>query len=123
MTVEISIKQTRETVETGYQVKTEVTFVSGISDHIFVFNTETDEYEHVAIPYDIYTYPETRAEAISSGAAYYRKTEVTVEFPQLNTAQAAAEYTANRVGYLTHLYGSATNDFIGTSTYTFSENA
>ena len=121
MTVQIDVSQERTSVEKGYKVKTEVTFVEGITDHIFVFNAETQVFSHVAVPFDIYTFPESKIDADNTGAPYYRATSAEVVYDQLNTAQAEAEYTVERVSYLTHQYGSATNQFVGQSNYSFSE--
>jgi hypothetical protein len=122
MTVKVDVTQERTSQETTYDVRTTVTFVSGITDHIFVFNAETEVFSHVAVPYDIYNYPESKLEADNAGLHYFRKTEVIQSFDALDVAQAAAEYTIERVSYLTQQYGSATNQFVGTSNFSFSEN-
>ncbi len=123
MTVSITVEQNRESVPTGYQITTEVTAVEDITAYIFTHYVESESFAHVAYPYDIYNYPETRAEAIALGKDFYRSEVAVTLFPNIDTAQASAEYTMARVKHLTDTYGAATNDFVGTTTETYVEGA
>jgi hypothetical protein len=117
--VEIKLKQTR-TIEEGpiYKVKTEVTEHTDIEAEIFVFSTETQNFEHVATVWDMEHYPKTREEALEAHQNYYRLDEATVGYETQVTALEFAEYTVERVQFLVTDYSKAITDFEGEFTYT-----
>ena len=113
MTLKIEVKQTRSvTPENKYRVKTEVEYANGIDASMFVFNTETQIYSHVAYPYDMLTYPNNRNDALIDGASYYRQTLAEVDYDALDTASAAATYTVERLDWLLVQYDEDVVDFV-----------
>lgn len=120
MSVRLDIRQTRS-VEEGplYRVVTSVIYNSGIDRSIFVFNTETDVFEHVATPWDIDNTPDSKAEAVTETINYYRLTEVTRDFSTAEEASEFAVYTLSRISLLAREYNLVQSSFIGSNTYTY----
>ncbi len=120
MTVRIEIDQTR-TVEDGpiYRVTTSVIYAAGVAREIFVFNTETQDFSHVATTYDMENYPDNRTEALTNSAGYYRQAVVDIGYDTVTVATAAAAYTVARVDYLTSTYSTFTDSFEGSDTRIF----
>lgn len=120
MTVKIEITQTR-TLEEGpvYRVLTRTIYVEGIAAEIFVFETETDEFNHVAVADDMQEYPVGKTQAQADGKVYYRAIEAQVDYTVAVTAQTAADYTKLRVQQLAIEYDAVNNDFIGSDTTTY----
>jgi hypothetical protein len=119
--VRIEVDQQR-TLQDGpvYRVKTQVEYAENIEPEIFVFNTETAEFSHVAVAFDMTEYPVSRDEAESEGKVFYRAIEATVEYPSVAVAAAAAAYTKLRIQQLASEYATANDSFVGSdkSTYT-----
>jgi hypothetical protein len=120
MSVQIEIQQDR-TVEEGplYRVATSVVYNSGIGRNIFVFNTETQVFEHVATPWDMENVPNSRDEALTDASAFYRLPEVTRDFDVVATAIEYALYTRSRVEQLARDYGLTDDLFVGSGTHTY----
>lgn len=120
MSVRLDIRQIRS-VEEGplYRVVTSVFYNSGIDRSIFVFNTETDVFEHVATPWDIDNTPDNKAEAVVETVNYYRLTEVTRDFTTAEEALAFASYTLSRISLLAREYNLVQSSFIGSNTYAY----
>ena len=120
MSVRLEIHQDRAVIEGPvYQVTTRVTYASGINRNIFVFNTETQDFEHVATVYDMETFPADRDEAILGLIAYYRKDVAIVGYTEETTAIDAADYTRERIGYLATQYQLAQEEFEGSEDYVY----
>lgn len=120
MTVRLEIHQAR-TVEAGpeFRVATSVTYASGINRNIFVFNTETEDFEHVATVYDMERWLTDRDAAIEATDNYYRKDEAIVGYDAQDTAIEAAAYTLERIEYLANQYNLMRTEFEGTDDYTY----
>jgi hypothetical protein len=120
MTVHIEIHQDKTVIEGPvYKIKTSVVYVSGINRNIFVFNTETQEFSHVATTWDMENLPDNRNDALLNDADYYRQSEAETLFENVDTAEAAALYTVARVEYLAKQYSTLSGSFIGSEDYTF----
>lgn len=120
MTVRIEIHQDR-TVEVGpaYKTKTYVQYAAGISRDIFVFNTETQEFSHVATAWDIENLPNSRQSALLDDVDYYRQSEAEMSFEDVSVAEEAAAYVVARVEYLANQYATLSESFEGSANYTF----
>ncbi len=123
MSVRIDVQQTRS-VEEGplYRVVTSVVYNTGIARSIFVFNTETEVFEHVATPWDIENTPDNRAAALLGPIDYYRLTAVTRDFSTVEEAEEYAVYTLGRVALLAREYGLVASSFEGSGTYSYTED-
>ncbi len=120
MTVRLEVKQARSVEEDDiYRVVTLVEYNQGISRNIFVYNTETEEFQHVATPWDIENLPNNRADALAEGDSYYRLTAVTRDFSTVELAQEFAAYTLGRISTLAREYNLAVTSFEGSGTYTY----
>ena len=120
MSVQLDVEQVR-TVEQGpvYRTVTTVIYNLGIDRNIFVFNAETEAFEHVATPWDMANTPTARQTALDNGIDYYRLSEVTQDRDTLDDATEVAAYTLGRVSSLTQAYTTATEDFVGSETYSY----
>jgi hypothetical protein len=120
MTVRIEIHQDR-TVEAGpaYKTKTYVLYAAGISRDIFVFNTETQEFSHVATAWDIENLPNNRQSALLDDVNYYRQGEAETSFGNVGTAEESAAYIVARIEYLVNQYATLSESFEGSDNYTF----
>lgn len=122
--VNIEVHQER-TVEDGpvYRVKTTVLTAQGIDRNIFVFNTETQAFEHVAVTWDMDNYPADRDQAILDGDDYYRKSEANVTYgDNQTTAIDAAAYTLLRIDLLAQQYNLQEGEFLGAEDHIFTED-
>lgn len=118
MSVTIDYTQVR-TVEEGpkYKVDTTVTYVSGIASQIFVMNTETQEYEHVATVWDMENVVPDRDTAVLNRLNYYRASACAVEYETELAAMKFAAYTEDRIRALATDYNRYIQDFAGTFNY------
>jgi len=123
MIVTINLTQNNTIIPGGYNVNTVVDSATNISKNVFVVDVEFDTFRHVATPYDMSEYPETKQEAIDNGLDFYRVSEVDVAYDNVTTATKYAEYTVNRVSGLTRTYAKTISDFEGTYTYSFTGGA
>ena len=120
MSTRIELNQSRVVIEGPlFRVTTEVTYAQGIDKNVFVFNTETDVFEHVATVYGMDTYPASRSEATLEGMPFYRNYNVTVDYTNETTASKAAVYTRQSVSNLTKQYALVSEAFIGSDTYVY----
>ena len=124
MMVTIEVHQER-VVEAGpdYIVDTSVIFVRDIDRHIFVFNVDTQEFDHVAVPWDMENYPTTRDQAILDSIDYYRLDTARVSYGDNQvTATNAAAYTLGRIATLSRQYDNTIKDFEGEEDHTYPES-
>ena len=120
MSVRIEVTQIRSVIYgPRYQVKTQVTYVAGIDRNIFVFNTETDEFMHVATTWDMENYLAGKTASEDADKNYYRGDVVVVDFPTETLGLEAALYTIGRIGYLARAYETMTELFIGSENHVF----
>lgn len=122
MNVQIDIHQDR-TVEPGplFRVATYVVYTYGIDPNIFVFNIDTDEFSHVATVWDMINVESDRIIAQNNLDPFYRKDSAIVDYVNQVTADTAAQYTAERVGFLAQQYDLMNSEFVGESDYSFVE--
>lgn len=120
MTVRIEMRQTR-TLEADpiYRVKNEITYASEIAKEVFVFQVATEEFSHVAYPYDMENVPVGKAAAETAGNSFYRALEVTKSYDSLQGAMAFAQHSRNRVEFLADEYEIATEGFEGQDDYVY----
>lgn len=125
MTVRIEVNQVRST-EDGpiYRVTTSVINTEGIDRNIFVFETDTQDFKHVATPFDMNNYPAGLAAAQSGGDKYYRKEVADVGYgDNVALADAAATYTLSRIKLLADQYGPVVEEFEGSEDHIYTEGA
>ena len=120
MSVRLGVEQVR-TVEEGptYRVVTTVYYNLGVDRNIFVFNAETDDFEHVATPWDLDNTPTSKQTALDTGVDYYRLSEVTKDNDTVDDASTFASYTLERISALARAYESVATEFAGTDTYSY----
>ena len=120
MSVRIDVTQSR-TVEEGplYRVLTTVIYNTGINRNIFVFNTETEAYEHVASPWDLENLPTSKSQAVLDDVAYYRLSSVVKDWAGVDDATAFAAYTLSRISNLAQQYELTESAFEGSGTYSY----
>jgi len=119
VSVRVDLKQTK-TIEPGpvYRVTNLVTYAQDIPSKIFVFNTDTQLFEHVATLWDLQNYPLTQTEAINNAIAYYLASECYGDYTNI---QSALNFTASifsRVEGLVRDYAEANGVFEGVTTHT-----
>lgn len=125
MSVSITLVQKNTTVTnptTGapsYTSDNEVPATLGIPLQLFVFNTTTGEYSHVAATADVEAYPVGQATAVTQGKPFYREAKVVRTFTNILDAQAFADHVKQRMQYLTNEYPVAQDTFLGDTTTTF----
>lgn len=114
MTVRVEVHQERSVIEGPlYRVLNTVTYSTGITSSIFVFDTETALFSHVATPWDIEQYPATRVEAQENLVDYYRQASATLDCDTVSAASEAATYVLSRVESLVNLYDESQVEFEG----------
>jgi hypothetical protein len=120
MSVHIEIQQIRS-VDEGpvFKVDTKTTYAAAIQKEIFVFQTDTQDFSHVATVYDMETYPNDYDTAVANSDEYYRKDQAVVGYAVQQVALDAAIYTAARVDSLAHQYNTLKTSFEGSFDYIF----
>lgn len=113
--------QTRS-VQAGplYRVQDQVTASETIDDAVFVFRTDTQEFDHVATVDDMSAYPDTLAEAQADELEFYRLTSVTKDWEALEDAEEFGAMLIERMKALCVDYDAAVTSFVGTTTATIS---
>jgi len=120
MSVRLDIEQSRSVIEGPiYRVVTAVDYNLGIDRNIFVFNAETDVFEHVATPWDIDNTPTDKQTALNTGIDYYRLDTVTKDSDTVAEASTFAAYTLGRISSLAQAYELVESDFVGSNTYSY----
>ena len=110
--IEVDQKRTVEDAEV-YRVENIVTYVEGIDPNIFVYNTDTGIFSHVAYPYDMRSFPKTQEEASNEGLGYYRQLSAIVDYDNVVLANEAAVYTLSRVDTLARTMNIVDTEFTG----------
>lgn len=122
MTIRIEVHQARTILEGPvYRTKTNVTYASGIDSSIFVFDTETQVFSHVASVWDMENYPTNHPDAIAADSLYYRQSSCQKDNNFAVSAAEFAVYTLGRISSLAKAYATATEDFEGEGDYTFTD--
>lgn len=118
--VRITVEQERISIaDNTYQVTTTVTETLGIAEEVFVYDTITETYQHVATVFDMDNYPATQAAAEDAGIPYYRLSEAVQSSIYLANAENAAAYTLLRIGLLQDAYYEYRTAFEGTDSHTY----
>lgn len=122
MTIHIELYQEKSVIEGPlYQVVTSVKYVSGIDRNIFVYETETGIYSHVATVWDMAQWPSTQREAQLNLKDYYRDDSSTVTYPVASIAADAAVYIEDRVRFLAAQSEISDTEFEGSETIIIDE--
>jgi len=122
LTVHVEVHQDR-TTEVGpvYRVSTSVTYATGISSSIFVYDTTTGLFSYCATVWDLEVFPETRAAAQAALLPYYRQVSAIVDYTTVDVAIAAAAYVLARVDSLVSILTDAQTGFEGSDDYTYED--
>ncbi len=120
MSVSLDLKEVR-TIESGgiFRVYMEVEYASEMPKEIFIHNTETEEYAHVATMADMALYPVGKDASVAARANYYRALTLTRDFTNEIPANEFGPYTRLRVELLVEQYVEGFGDFPGTDHYNF----
>ena len=118
MAISLTLGQVR-TIEQNntYKVVTSVTAASGIPAEVFVFNTSSQTYSHVASTFDMVTYPD--AANINQGVAFYRASSATLTSTNVEEAADVASQLKTLVADLVTAYAAEVVGFVGTSSNTY----
>ena len=97
-----------------YRVKSDVLSASGIDKSVFVYKTITQAFDHYAVAADMELYPNTYAEAVQTGAMFYRLASVQRDWPTTLLMRSDVEITQARIQALLNsvvvIDGSLTTD-------------
>lgn len=124
MQVQITLRQ-QNTVEPPdvYQVINTIEATIGIPMALFVFRTSDDSYNRIASVLDIETYPESKAEAVSLDADYYRGPTSTNTFPLIVNAENFARVVQTSLQTLAANYRRYKDNFAGDAVFTYNSEA
>jgi hypothetical protein len=118
MKVELEQKN-RFLVDGTYAVTSSITYSEGIDSNLFVYNTDTQAYSHIAFPYDMNTYPVSLEPAQVAGSSYYRVASNEKIFADVVKAEEFALYVRTRINWLVTQYVAECSAFESTINYTF----
>lgn len=101
MSISFDLRQITS-VQTGplYRVNNEITAAVDATTAVFVYKTETQVFSHYATVADLETYPDSRAQALTDGALYYRLASVTRDWSTVTEMEADVAETKSRLRYL-----------------------
>lgn len=120
MSVRIDVEQIRSVIEGPvYRVHTTVVYNQGIDRNIFVFDTVTEEFAHVATPWDLENTPVGKQAALNDGVNYYRLSYVTRDGADIEEALDYATYTLARISSLAQAYELMADQFAGAATTSY----
>ena len=128
MSVSITLEQINSTYndennQPVYRSENEVIASEGIPLALFVFAVDTDLFNHVATTYDIETYPDSKAQAVTDGVDFYRQPTVAREYDNITDATTFATHVRTRLNWLAQDYPKTKNEFVGSETYIFTTAA
>ena len=89
-----------------------------IQQEVFVFEVDTDEYNHVATAADMQLYPNSKAAAVTANLGYYRAATVTASFPSTLQANAFADVLEERLKLLCVDYDTLLTNYTASVTET-----
>lgn len=98
---------------TSYKVSLRVVICGGIEPEIFVMETSTDDFQHVALVSDMQAWPTSREAAVAAYKPYYRASEFSRAFPLKGKALAFAEDVRRRVEILNTAWSADSNAAFG----------
>jgi hypothetical protein len=101
--VTINYRQTKTHDDTGtvytWTVETQVLTANGCPPELFVHDTGTKTFQHVATPHDVGTWPSSYDAALSSNSPYYRTDRAHAVYEARTTAEAAASHALSRLNH------------------------
>ena len=117
----LRLTQTRSVVTSAaYHVTNVVDQNVDIPAEVFVFSTETGQYDHIASVGDLLNVPDTtQAAAQAAGNPYYRQSSLVKDWTRLSDAQEFSATVRERLKLLVVEYNKAETSFIGTTTETY----
>lgn len=122
MSIHIELHQEKTVLEGPlYEVVTTIEYIEGLDRNIFVYETETGEYSHVATVWDMAEWPASQREAQLDFKNYYRDDSATVSYPVPSVARDAAAYIQSRVQSLAAQSVVSEDAFVGSETITIDE--
>lgn len=90
-----------------YEVLATIEGASGIDQALFVHRVSDDAYSHVAMPLDLVSYPNTKAQAVYDERDFYRKTSMAVSFSSATQGREAEQHIKERLAFVTSTWDSA----------------
>jgi hypothetical protein len=108
---------------TSYVVTLRVVICGGIEPEIFVMETSTNDFQHVALVADMLSWPPSRETAVAAYKPYYRVSEFTRAFTLKGKAIAFAADVRRRVEILNTAWSADSDEaFGGESVVTYEAN-
>jgi hypothetical protein len=122
MSIHIELYQERNVLEGPiFQVINTITYITGLDRNIFVYETETGLYSHVATVWDMNQWPVSQYAAQQESKDYYREDNATLEYPVATIASDAADYLTERVQFLAAQSEIVDTEFSGSETIVIDE--
>jgi hypothetical protein len=116
--VDIKALFTREIPQVNlYRVKFEIIDTVNIDFSVFMFDTETGRFSHVAMVYDLEMFPVGRELAAYNNIPYFRWHSGYVEYNELSQAVYFEALTKTRLKTLSNLWSRVTDVFTGSTVY------
>lgn len=120
MIVQLTLQQTNTIVDGPiYKVKNEITSSLVISEEVFVFVTETQEFSNVASIWEEMNLPVGYDAAVLADSDRYRLAIAEVGYSSVVEALAFAEYIRERLEALVIAYEAFIDDFEGTAEHIY----
>jgi hypothetical protein len=105
---------------TEYEVTTRVALCGGIEPEIFVMETSTDSFQHVALVADMLSWPSSRDAAVAAYKPYYRVSAFYRSFTLKSKAIEFAADVRRRTEILNNAWSADVDgSFGGETTYTY----
>lgn len=112
VTLEVELGRSTPAPET-FRADVQVINAENIQREIFVFDTEHERYQYVAMIFDLENYPNTRALAQELGLPFYRQKTVSLDFDALRDGVDFVTVTRNRINLLVSAWEVNINQFRG----------
>lgn len=125
MSISITLDQTTRIAQADdgsdlYIVENLIAAATNISMSLFVYRVSTQDYSHIATQFDLASYPETLAEALSLNLEYYRQPATNRQFTDLYLARDFANIVTQRLNALVQdTARTAANFNVGKQSYTY----
>jgi len=106
-----------------YKVEFNVSDAGGIEKELFVMRVSDDSFSHVALVYDLKTFPNSKQEALTKRLAFYRVSQMQRTFEVKPTAANFSTYTKQRLAFVTKDWaGDSVAEFGGITTVVYSSD-
>lgn len=122
MTVTVTAQFETLSKEESFETRINVTDSSNIGMDVFVFDTETAAFSHVATVFDYETYPATRDSASAMNLPFYRGRSILRTDSRLVKAEEFETLTKSRITILCRQWDIVRSDFATAETVTFSSS-